>query len=159
MTDRIADTAKIVAEFDGTLKSADNILSQISTIRREIEQEITALTKEFNAIDGLTEYIISKRNELTHDKIMAVKGGLVMESKRERVDAVLNATLAVLEDGVPIFGIEDIKHQLDKMRVNLGVSYPTAVIATILAADKRFKKTNTGLYEYIRKEQRQKRGR
>ena len=67
---------------------------------------------------------------------------------------MIDAATKVVEDGIPIFSIEDIKHQLEKTRTALGVSYPPAVIATILSADKRFKKTNTGLYEYIEKKQR-----
>jgi len=152
LKDRVAPVIKIVAEFDGTLKSANKIFDQIGIIRREVEQEIIALTKDVNAIEGLTEYILAKRNELAHNKIvLKQRGELVMTSKRERVDAVLNAALAVVGDGIPIFGIKDVRHQLEKMRIDLDVSYPPAVIATILAADKRFKKTNTGLYEYIGK--------
>jgi septal ring factor EnvC (AmiA/AmiB activator) len=157
MGDRIATAAKIIAEFDGTIESADKILSQISAIRREVGQEITTLTKELGAIDGLADYIISKRNELAHnEKVELRKAKLIMENKRERVEAVLDAATAVLSDGIPTFSIEDIKHQLEKMRIDLGVSYPAAVIATILAADKRFNKTDTGLYQYVGKKRRTK---
>lgn len=153
MEDRVATIAKLVAEFNGTLVSAEEIVNKITEIRKGIRLELVALTKELNAIDGLSEYLLAKRNELAHDVKPHVVEHLVMSTKGERVEAVTDAALALVRDGIPIFGIEDIQHQFGKMRVELGVSYPPAVIATILTADKRFKKSSTGFYEYSRREQ------
>lgn len=156
MEDRIATAAKIVAEFNGTIESAEMVLGKIDELRNEISRQIVTLTKEINAIEGFIEYILEKRNELAHDKKGYVPGKLVMESKRERVDAVLRAALDVVQNGIPIFGISDITRQLKRSGIELGVSYPPAVIATILTADKRFKRNDKGLYEYIGGKRRRK---
>jgi len=152
VNDRVATVAKFISEFDGTLESADRILDETSKIRGVVRQEITALMKELNAIDGFIDYILTKRNELAHDEKPHRKTEFVMTNKKERVEAVIDAVMNVVEEGVPLFSIGDIIRKLERMNIDLGVSYPPAVIATILTADKRFKKTNTGLYEYIMKE-------
>ena len=159
MEDRITTIAKLVAEFDGTLKSANNALDKIEKIRIEIRKELAERTQELNAIDGLHTYIHIKRSELAHEEKPLLVEELTMTTKQERVEAVLDAALKVVGDDIPIFNVEDIQRQLGRMRIGLGVSYPPAVIATILTADKRFKKTSTGLYEYISKEQIKQRGR
>lgn len=149
MEDKITRAARFVVDFDGTLKSAEMILKEIDAIRREISQQIAALTREMNAINGLTDYVLARRNELAHNKRIYIPDKLTLEAKQERVGAVLDAAIAIVNDDIPIFGIEDIEHQLGKGRIDLGVSYPSSVIATILTADKRFKKNDNGSYEYI----------
>ena len=157
MKERVKSVAQFVADFDGSLESANKILEQIRVIRGEMRQEFVALQKEIDAVEGLADYIVARRNELVHDQSpnddVKIHGTLVMENKQERVDAVLEAALAVVKDGIPVFGIDDIRRQLDKMRTDLRVTYVPAVIATILAADKRFKRVEPGLYEYVGREQ------
>lgn len=155
MEDRITKAAKLIAQYDGTPESAYTILNQIEGILGDITRELATLNQELNAIEGLANYMRGKRNELAHVKAkMRVEEAVVkeMESKRERVDAVINAAFALVNEGISIFGEKDIKRQLDKMNVDLNVSFPFAVIGTILSADDRFKRTGTGLYEYVGEE-------
>ena len=158
MNNRVSEAAKILCDFDGTLDSANKVLEQIDIIRGEIRKELVAITKELNAIEALGEYILQRRRELAHESGTVVKEieTLMTTNKQERVEAVLDAALAVVGEGIPIFGMQDIRRQLEKMRVDLGVSHPPAVVATILAADKRFQKTKRGFYEYIGREQKKK---
>ena len=152
MNDRVTNTAKLVSEFDGTLESADKILDRVAEIRAEVRREIDVLMKELNAIDTLADYILTKRNELAHQKKPGVRTNLIMTSKQERVEAVLDAAKSAVEDGIPIFNTDDIQRQLQKSHIDLDVSYPAAVIATILTGNRRFRKSSAGLYEYIGKE-------
>ncbi len=152
MKERVENAAKLIAGFNGTLKSANDILDQLSEITRQIKSDSMELQRESDVIDGLSHYILAKRNELAHDepkKIEQVQTLIDVTHKQERVDAVLDAVLTIVNDNILVFTMDDIRHQLEKMRINLGVSNPSAVIATILSADKRFKKNAMGRYEYI----------
>lgn len=156
MEDRIGIVTKLVAEFENTLESAEGIIDKTQKIRAEIRLEIDFLMQELKTIDVLSDYIITKRKEIAHGRDIVIRTDLVMTSKQERVEAVLDAVAGVLQDGIPTFSIEDIQRKLQQTNIDLGVTFPPAVIATILAADKRFRKTNMGLYEYIENTQKRR---
>ena len=86
MEDRITTASKLIAGFDGTLKSAERIFSKIGEIRAGIRKEIDVQMKELNAIDSLIEYILTKRNELAHNEKPHRVLELIMTNKQERVD-------------------------------------------------------------------------
>lgn len=176
--DRVAEAAKCVAAFDGSIESAQQTLQSLGAIRLTVTSQLEILQKENEVVESLIQYIQMKRNEAVHgtstqirgleaarvqrtkarsrvaNAVLHLDGAKVLDTQEERVQETANAAMQLVEDGYRTFTVDQIHEYLTNAKIDLGVSQPTSVIGTILNGDERFSKLGSGQYMYGRRRSR-----
>jgi ABC-type transporter Mla subunit MlaD len=161
--DRVALAARYVADFDGTLESANKTLNELAELSRQVRTEANALQKQQEAIDSLLQYINNKRNELAHGgagvtavqdtrKTLSMTLGIsslkALKTQEERVEATIQAAMDLVNSGITVLTVNEVSNQILRNGMDLWVTHPASVIGTILNGDERFKRIAPGRYEF-----------
>ena len=161
--DRVALAARYVADFDGTLESANKTLNELAELSRQVRTEANALQKQQEAIDSLLQYINNKRNELAHGgagvtavqdirKTLSMTLGIsslkALKTQEERVEATIRAAMDLVNSGITVLTVNEVSNQILRNGMDLWVTHPASVIGTILNGDERFKRIAPGRYEF-----------
>lgn len=161
--DRVALAARYVADFDGTLESANKTLNELAELSRQVRTEANALQKQQEAIDSLLQYINNKRNGLAHggagvtavqdirrtlSMTLGISSLKALKTQEERVEATIRAAMDLVNSGITVLTVNEVSNQILRNGMDLWVTHPASVIGTILNGDERFKRIAPGRYEF-----------
>ena len=85
----------------------------------------------------------------TFNKITSKLSAKVHGDSDIRKQRILDAALNIVNDGRIKFSVDTVKAELEVAGYILDVTRPGSVIGTILNGDKRFRRTEMGIFEYV----------
>ena len=138
----IAKIAGLIAKGKHTeaILEADQALQAIRDTRFALEERERQVVHLRSSAEIILQTVASSRGSIT------TKSDPGDPAARKR--QVIDAALTVVRNGKTIVSVEDVKNELDRMQVTLGVTRPGSVIGTILNGDSRFIRRELGVFQY-----------